>query len=154
MPLTKQEIIDYALRYIEHDDVVDFPEEGDVFFFMERELTLNSPDNVEKHWQFGGYGICSSYELDQESKPLGKWIWVYYLSLLSFPPQKLTLKLQPPHIAKGYFQNPERTMEIKIVKVESEEKVEQQSSISDESEPSEPKRQPEGKIIQFPKRPE
>jgi hypothetical protein len=39
------------------------------------------------------------------------------VSLSTFPPAAQVLKLQPPHIVKGRFQNPDRTKEFRILNV-------------------------------------
>ena len=117
MKLTREKIIDLALRYISKDEITDFPEEGDLFCFLERSLPENKVLKDNEGWGFAGYGICKGYDHDDESKPKGKWLWFYFISLNTFPPTQQTLKLQPPHIAKGIFQNLKRNGEIKIIKI-------------------------------------
>ncbi len=117
MSLTKQEIITHALRYISEDDVVDFPENEDLFCFMERKLPENKVLKDSDGWRFAGYAVCKGYDFDYDSKPQGKWLWFNFLSLNTFPPTKQCLKLQPPHIARCIFQNPQRTGEVKIIRI-------------------------------------
>jgi hypothetical protein len=121
--VTKEIIIDLSLRYITSEEMVDFPESGHLFCILMRALL---PDRVLKHeegWGFSGYGICKGYTFDEEAKPRGKWIWMHYLSLATFPPLPQALKLQPPHIAKGQFQSADRTHEIRIIKVDIESEI-------------------------------
>ena len=115
--MKKEEIIDLALRYIDEGDIVDFPDKDELFCFVSREIPEDRILEDDEAWAFSGYGLCSGYEKDYESKPAGKWIWFNYLSLNSFPPTPEVTKLQPPHIAKGSFTNPSRTTEIKILKM-------------------------------------
>ena len=117
MTLTNKEIITLALRYIPGNEITDFPGEGDLFCFLERTLPENKVLKDSEGWNFTGYGICKGYDYDYESIPKGKWLWFYFISLNTFPPTQQTLKLQPPHIAKGIFQNLNRNGEIKIVKI-------------------------------------
>jgi len=115
--LSKQDIIDYAARYVDPKDVVDFPFNNDLFCLMGRKLS-DAPLKDEEGWEFNGYGICTGYVLDDLEMPLGKWIWMYFAGLSTFPPQQQVLKLQPPHIVKGGFQNPERTHEFRFLKID------------------------------------
>ena len=117
MNVTRDEIIDFALRYIPRDEITDFPGEGDLFCFLERSLPENKVLKDNEGWGFAGYGICKGYDYDYESKPKGKWLWFYFVSLNTFPPTQQTFKLQPPHIAKGIFQNSQRSGDIKIIKI-------------------------------------
>lgn len=117
MSLSRQEIIDFALRYITPGEVVDFPVPGDLFSLFQRELPANKILKDDEGWRFAGYCLCREYVPDDESKPMGKWIWHHFVSLSVFPPFESVLKLQPPHIVKGLFQNPERTFEYKITKI-------------------------------------
>jgi hypothetical protein len=122
MPLTRDEILQYAQRYVDAKEIVDFPYNGDLFCFFERSNTEAVPFKDGEGWKFGGYGIGIAYELDVESKPLGKWMWFSYASLSAFPPAMQILKLQPPHIVRGIFANAERTKEIRIVRVPLDDK--------------------------------
>ena len=117
MTLTNKEIINLALRYIPEDEIIDFPGEGDLFCFLERRLPEKKVLKDNEGWSFAGYGICKGYDYDHESKPKGKWLWFHFVSLNTFPPTRQFLKLQPPHIARGIFQNMQRTCEIKIVTI-------------------------------------
>lgn len=111
----EDEIIELALRYISEDDMVEFPRSGELFSLMERDIPDNKILKEDEGWEFNGYGICQGYSYDDEQKPHGKWIWFHFISLSSFPPVKQSIQLQPPHIAKGCFSNPTRTIEIRIV---------------------------------------
>jgi hypothetical protein len=117
MAMTRDEIIDYATRYLSADEILPFPMDGELFCLLERELVTDRILTEEEGWQFNGYSICMEYELDTESKPKGKWIWFRFLSLATFPPQIQTLKLQPPHIGKGRFSNAERTRETRVITI-------------------------------------
>ena len=117
MALSRQEIIDYASRYVEPGAITDFPHDGDLFCLLGRELTEGKPLAEEEGWVFQGYGVCSGYLPDEEAKPAGKWLWMHFLSLGSFPPSPQVLKLQPPHVVKGRFHDPTRTKEFRILKV-------------------------------------
>jgi len=117
MSLNHSEIIDLALRYLSENDIVDFPQPKDLFSILERTLPDNKVLKDNEGWRFSGYGVCKSYEYDSELKPKGKWIWFNYLSLLTFPPTQQSLKLQPPHIAKGRFHTVDRGGEIKIIRI-------------------------------------
>ncbi|MDG5815945.1 hypothetical protein QA601_12710 [Chitinispirillales bacterium ANBcel5] len=117
MGLSKEEIIDLAARYIPADEATDFPHEGDLFCLLIRETTEEKVLSEEEGWGFGGYGLCTGYTLDEDAKPAGKWLWMHFVSLQNFPPEQQVIKLQPPHVVKGRFQNPDRSREIRIVKV-------------------------------------
>jgi hypothetical protein len=120
MTLSQQEIIDYAYRYVRSDEIVDFPHDGDLFCLIGRDLPEGKVLAEEEGWGFQGYGICLGYTLDQEAKPLGKWVWMHFASLTVFPPAEQVFKLQPPHVVKGRFQNPGRSNEFRIIKVNLE----------------------------------
>jgi hypothetical protein len=117
MSLSKQEIIDYASRYVPVEDSADFPFEEDLFCLLEREIATGRVQAEEEGWSFKGYGICTGYTLDNEAKPAGKWIWMHFVSLSAFPPSPQVFKLQPPHVVKCRFQDPGRTREYRIIKV-------------------------------------
>lgn len=123
MSVTKEIIIDLSLRYITSEEMVDFPENGHLFCILMRSLPSDRVLKHEEGWGFNGYGICKGYTFDEEAKPRGKWIWMHYLSLATFPPLPQALKLQPPHIAKGQFQSADRTHEIRIIKVDIESEI-------------------------------
>ncbi|MBD3344310.1 MAG: hypothetical protein GF401_04525 [Chitinivibrionales bacterium] len=142
MGLTREQIVEYATRYVPGNEIVDFPLENDVFCFLE--MPLDSPAGDESNWSFAGYNICLEYSPDLDSKPQGKWIWMKYISLTTFPPHENVLRLQPPHVAKGLFQDEQRTKAIRIVKVDTKKilgEVRQSESTQDNG---------EGKILKFP----
>lgn len=154
MPLTKNEITELALRYIAREEITDFPMQGDLLCFLERAIPENAVLKDSEGWHFGGYGICKEYEYDDESKPVGKWIWFNFISLSTFPPTKQVLKLQPPHVVKGLFQDTSRTNEIKIIKVPNyfledvpvETTPDKQTGLENEE------NNPDKKIVPFPRR--
>lgn len=117
MGLSKEEILDLASRYIPPSEVIDFPFEGDLFCLLSRSISQDQPSPEEQDWSFNGYGICIGYTIDEEAKPLGKWLWMHFASLVTFPPVTQVLKLQPPHVVKGSFQNADRSLEIRIIKI-------------------------------------
>jgi len=117
MPLSKQDIIDYASRYAEPDAHTDFPMDNDLFCLLGRELPDNKVLAEEEGWLFQGYGVCLGYALDEDAKPAGKWLWMHFASLSAFPPAAQVFKLQPPHVVKGRFFDPARAREFRIVKV-------------------------------------
>ncbi|MBD3322142.1 MAG: hypothetical protein GF350_13675, partial [Chitinivibrionales bacterium] len=53
MGLSRDQIIEYATRYIPENEIVDFPQKNDVFCFLE--MPLDSPDNEQSNWSFAGY---------------------------------------------------------------------------------------------------
>lgn len=115
MSLTRDEIVEYAARYVKTDDMASFPHEGEIFAFLHRPVDGIKADDPKTRWEFGGYAVCIGYSLDEQAKPLGKWLFMEIISLGQFPPRHGTLKLQPPHVALGRFQNPERTIETRLV---------------------------------------
>lgn len=117
MGLSKEEILDLASRYIPPNEAIDFPFEGDLFCLLSRSLSQNQTTSEEQDWSFNGYGICIGYSIDEEAKPQGKWLWMHFASLVTFPPVTQVLKLQPPHVVKGSFQNADRSREIRIIKI-------------------------------------
>ena len=123
MSLSRETILEYALRYVEKSNIVDFPLKNDLFCFLFRTVPENKVLKDDEGWGFGGYGYLIDYELDLEEKPLGKWIWMKFIDLSVFPPTEQIMKLQPPHIAQGLFQNPARTHETKIFKIETNKKL-------------------------------
>jgi hypothetical protein len=118
MNLTREQIIEYAQNYIDNAAKFDFPVEGDLFCFLERSAGQQLNADAKKGWKFGGYGICFGYMLDEDSKPEGKWVWFSYTGLSVFPPMKQVIRIQPPHIVKGEFQNADRTLDIRIRKIQ------------------------------------
>lgn len=119
MSLTRDEIIEYAMQYITREEITDFPLKGDLFCILQRELPSNRILKDDEGWRFAGYHVCNGYMLDDEAKPVGKWMWMQYVSLASFPPQPGTLKLQPPHIVKGMYQDGSRAHEFRILRIEA-----------------------------------
>jgi len=117
MGLSRDEIIELASRYVAAGDIIDFPHESDVFCLLIRTIPTDAVIKDEEGWGFGGYGLCFGYTIDEAAKPAGKWLWMHFASLDRFPPAQQVIKLQPPHVAKGRFQNPERTHEIRIIKI-------------------------------------
>ena len=115
--LSKEEIIDLALRYVPSEEITDFPCHGNLFCLLIRQLPIDRVLAEEEGWAFNGYGVCTGYSYDEGTKPRGKWIWMHFASLVTFPPVAQVLKLQPPHIMKGRFQSADRSHEIRIVKV-------------------------------------
>ena len=118
--MTREELMAYASRYVSDEEVADFPVDGDLFCMMARELPNDRAIEEHEGWQFAGYGICSGYSLDEDEKPQGKWVWFEFLSLVTFPPRVAVLRLQPPHVVKGRFQNTSRTLEYRMLKVPQE----------------------------------
>lgn len=135
------EILELASRYVEPEEVGTIPEEGDIFYFQHRELPDNAILSDDEGWMFGGYAKLLSYEKDLTAKPVGKWIYMKYLSLATFPPQEGEIKLQPPHIALGKFQSPDRTIESRIVTLVEESKFS-----------TEPEEEKEAQLLQFKKK--
>jgi len=117
MGLTRDEIIQYATRYVAASDVGDFPMDGDLFCLFSRRTDSNGGPAREPQWQFEGYGICRGYRLDGGTKPAGKWVWFEYLSLATFPPHVTEIKLQPPHVVTGTFQTGDRGREMRVVRM-------------------------------------
>ncbi len=154
MPLSREEIIELALRYISEEEIADFPLEEDLFCFMERKVPEGKVLKESEGWHFGGYAICKGYEFDAESKPEGKWLWFNFVSLNTFPPTRQNLKLQPPHIAKGVFMNSDRSSELKMVRIpeyflDADAVPSDQNEDKKEESPDAPL---EDKIIQFPQK--
>ncbi len=118
MSLSREEILDLALRYITPAEAGDFPIKGELFCFLQRDLPENRVLDEKEGWAFSGYGICEGYQFDDESKPRGKWLWFSFLSLETFPPSIQNIRLQPPHVVKGLFQTPARDGEIRILKID------------------------------------
>lgn len=155
MGLTRDEIIDLASRYTTQDELTDFPFDGDVFCILIREVPKDKVLQEEEGWAFRGYGICLGYVTDDEAKPAGKWLWMHFASLDTFPPGAQVLKLQPPHVVKGRFQNAERTHEIRMIKVSVKNAIGMPVNItSKQSEPENKieEKQVQNKIVQFRKK--
>jgi hypothetical protein len=151
--MSREEIIEYASRYCETEEKYRFPMNGELFCFIEREVPADKPLSDDEGWQFGGYGLCIDYELDNEAKPAGKWIWFRFLTLQSFPPAMQELKLQPPHIVKGRFQNPDRTRETRIVGIPLDALVNMPQGEEGEVPEQKPAKPKKAKILKFPGEP-
>ena len=117
MGISRDEIIELASRYVTAEEITDLPFENDIFCMLIRDIPQDKILQEEEGWSFRGYGICIGYVKDEEVKPAGKWLWMHFASLDTFPPAVQVLKLQPPHVVKGRFQNSERTHEIRILKI-------------------------------------
>jgi hypothetical protein len=115
MGLTREEIVEHALRYVNREEIGAFPHEGEIFAFLHRPVDAANAGDDGGKWEFGGYAVCIGYTLDEQAKPAGKWLFMEIISLAQFPPRHGSLKLQPPHVALGRFRNPERTMETRLV---------------------------------------
>jgi hypothetical protein len=115
--LSKQEILDHASRYVSAQDATDFVHDNDLFCLLARKLAPDKVPAADVGWGFQGYGICVGYTVDEQEIPAGKWLWMHFVSLATFPPSMQTLKLQPPHVVKGTYQNPQRTEEFRILKI-------------------------------------
>jgi len=148
MSLHPEEILKLALRYIDEEDIVDFPQPRDLFCIMERKLPDDKALKDNEGWRFSGYGVCKSYEFDPESKPKGKWLWFNFLSLMTFPPSQQSLKLQPPHIVKGRFHTADRGSEIKIIRIP--DYFQEAARMHEEKQPESTGQSFDDKIIQFP----
>lgn len=147
--MEKEEIIDLALRYIEENELVDFPVKNELFCFLNREVPTDRVLKDEEGWRFAGYGLCTGYQKDYESKPAGKWIWFNYLTLNTFPPAPEVTKLQPPHIAKGLFSTPDRSMQIRIVKMMPDSIYKMESEVEGDEKQADNNRNKDN-LLQFP----
>ncbi|MCL1945757.1 MAG: hypothetical protein FWF51_01195 [Chitinivibrionia bacterium] len=107
-----EEIRELALRYIQEDECGVIPARKDAFALLIRPISAK-----KKEWRLVCYGMISDYTVDSDEKPYGKWITMKYVSFDSFPPRPASIRLQPPHIAKGYFQSFDRKSEMKIVAI-------------------------------------
>jgi hypothetical protein len=121
MSLTREQILEYAQRYVPDATGTDFPFNRDLFCFFERSSEYRDLANSTARWKFGGYAICLKYTLDEDTKPEGKWLWLHFVSLSTFPPARQVLKLQPPHVVLGEFQSSDRSMDIRIVRMDAED---------------------------------
>ena len=160
--MTREEITEYALRYISQDEVTEFPMDGDLFCFVERPSEPGILKKDDEGWHFGSYGVCTGYVIDEDARPLGKWIWMNYLGLNAFPPEPQVIKLQPPHVVKGQFQNADRTHEIRILRIPALKGIPGQNPFGgdevtfpeqpaqDSSTKPEASRSKQAKILQFP----
>jgi hypothetical protein len=114
-----EEIRELALRYIDESECAEPIRPNEVFAFQARPMP-SVFGKKSKNWLFAGYGLLLDYTVNPDEKPYGKWITMRYLNLTVFPPQAAEIRLQPPHIAKGYFQSFDRTNEMKIIPVSPE----------------------------------
>lgn len=135
--ISVEEILDLALRYIDESECGVIARPNELFALFVRPIA--SAGKTAGDWIFVCYGLVLDYFVNLE-KPRGKWITLKYISFDSFPPKPSSIRLQPPHIAKGYFQNFDRTSEMKIVAVFSHNANE----IKEES------NEGEAQILQFP----
>jgi hypothetical protein len=145
--VTREELVELAERYVPVEST-QFPWKGDLFAFFLREV---SPEGTEEDslegWSFNGYGRVDSYHIDEEETPRGKWIYFYYHDLRKYPLEKEVLQLQPPHITRGRFFSTDRSLEIRMMKVDAflEQRLSQEKlteSTSDTGGPS--------NLLQFP----
>jgi len=111
--ISVKEIRELALRYIGEDECTDIPDRHNIFAIFTRPI-IKKKNAKTNDWLLIEYGFLLDYIADPNEKPYGKWINMNYLSLNSFPPSRTSIRLQPPHIAKGYFQSFDRTHEMKI----------------------------------------
>lgn len=110
-----EEIRELALRYIDESECGAVIRPKDVFALLVRPApTIFTKKKIVK-WRFAGYCLLMDYTINPDEKPYGKWITMKYMSLSTFPPVSGEIRLQPPHIAKGYFQGFDRKSETKIV---------------------------------------
>ena len=108
-----EEIRELALMYIQEDECGVIVDRKDAFALLVRPISAKK----KNEWRLVCYGMLSDYTIDADEKPYGKWVNMKYYSFDSFPPRAASIRLQPPHIAKGYFQNFNRTSETKIVAI-------------------------------------
>jgi hypothetical protein len=152
--LSKQEIMDYASRYVAPEDATDFAHDNDLFCIVVRKLSSDKVLAADEGWQFQGYGICVGYTVDGQEIPVGKWLWMHFVSLATFPPSMQTLKLQPPHAVKGTYQNPQRTEEFRILKINiNDNAVPPRAPDAAPPDPVAPAVRPAGKVLAFRKKP-
>ena len=117
MSLSTDDIIELASRYVPQDEMIQFVFNGDLFAILIKDISQPGKFKDDEGWAFAGYGHCLGYEIDEDVKPRGKWLWMRFVSLQEFPPAEQALRLQPPHVVKGSFQTPDRTQEIKLLKI-------------------------------------
>ena len=132
-----EEIRELALRYIDKSECCEIARPNELFALFIRQLPPDKKNGDE--WFFICYGMLLDYTTDRNEKPFGKWITMKYISFDSFPPRPASIRLQPPHIAKGYFQNFDRTSETKIV-----------AGISTDTNKQSKEDESEAEILQFP----
>jgi hypothetical protein len=150
--LSKQEVLDYASRYVAAEDAVDFAHNGDLFCLLARKIESGKVQAGDEGWGFQGYGICTGYTVDEQEIPAGKWLWMHFASFATFPPSAQAFRLQPPHAVKGGFQNPQRTEELKIVKINAQGAAAPLPAKSTDAAKTDTPR-PGGKVLAFRKKP-
>lgn len=124
-----EDIRELALRYITEDECGELIYPNDIFALKIRKISSIFSKKKDDKWLFGGYGVLLDYTINPDEKPYGKWITMKYLSLAVYPPIVSEFRLQPPHIAKGYFQSFDRVSEIKIEKIEKNKKETKEAEI-------------------------
>ena len=77
---------------------------------------------------------------------------MHFASLDTFPPVAQVLKLQPPHVIKGRFQNANRSQEVRILKVGVANIMDVLNRSSPEKAPAEEKPVDAKKVVQFRKK--
>lgn len=112
--LSPEDILDYAARYIDVS-AADLIRPGELFAQFMRILDPKRVYKDEEKWQLIGYGLCSGYLADDTERPIGKWVFFEYWDLTHYPPQKITTRLQPPHIVLGKFQSFDRSTEFRMI---------------------------------------
>jgi hypothetical protein len=111
--ISVEEILELASVYIDIDEYATILNPKDLFALLVRPISAKK----NSEWFLASYGLLSDYVTDVSEKPYGKWITMKYLSFDTFPPRQAEIRLQPPHIVKGYFQSFDRSSETKIVAV-------------------------------------
>lgn len=164
--MEKQEVIDLAGMYLAETDLhKPFAWIGDAFAHVSYPLA-EKPSL--KEFYFHGYGIINHCEWNTMDNPQWKRIDVFYTSLLTFPPHKLILTLQPQHIVLGTYQTVDREHEHRLILlneldiilteifktrfgIEAKEKITEEQKITTTTE--EPSNNDiSGKILKFPSR--
>jgi hypothetical protein len=115
--ISVEKILELALMYINESELTALVRPQNLFALFSRSISVKKNED----WCFDGYGLLVDYTINNAEKPIGKWINVKYIYLNTFPPQAICIRLQPPHIAKGYYQNFDRTCEFKSVAIISED---------------------------------
>jgi hypothetical protein len=118
MQLQKEDVIQYASRYIDRSDMKEFAGPGELFAMFQREKDPARAPDDDSGWEFMGYGYCRGYILDEQAKPRGKWLWMEHLFLGVYPPLRQSLRLQPPHVVLGRFSSADRSRDVLLEKVE------------------------------------
>lgn len=110
--LSKDEIINYASRYVNPGEEIDFPMEGDVFVLFIKK-------SADQQYSFSGYFVCEGYRLNHESKCEGSWLIMDFYSLSTAPPRKGIFHLQSPHVVKGKWDSADRSENFKMLKFDA-----------------------------------